>query len=256
MIPFFRKIRWRLAQDNDFLKYARYAIGEIVLVVIGILIALQINNWNEERIEKRQEHALLLGLQETFTNNLEDLNIVLSDTRMAFESSKRIMDLLGKEHSGYNQAELDTLLGHMINFTTYDPSTGAIDNIINSGKLNIIRNKELKDNISNWSGMFNDAGKDIEIANNHAFNILLPYLNEMINLKNLPIPNSITERTGMNISRSSNFPVNYGPVMNDLEFENLVDFHALNLLYLSREYVEIKEYLEYNLALIAEEIEK
>ncbi len=135
-------------------------------------------------------------------------------------------------------------------------ATGAIDNIINSGKLNIIRNKELKDNISNWSGMFNDAGKDIEIANNHAFNILLPYLNEMINLKNLPIPNSITERTGMNISRSSNFPVNYGPVMNDLEFENLVDFHALNLLYLSREYVEIKEYLEYNLALIAGEIEK
>ncbi len=44
MLPFFRKIRYRLAQDNQFFKYSRYTIGEIVLVVIGILIALYINN--------------------------------------------------------------------------------------------------------------------------------------------------------------------------------------------------------------------
>ena len=49
MIPFFRKIRKKMADDNKPLKYMRYAIGEIVLVVIGILIALQINTWNEER---------------------------------------------------------------------------------------------------------------------------------------------------------------------------------------------------------------
>lgn len=48
MLPFFRKIRYNLARDNQFLKYSRYAVGEIILVVIGILIALQINNWNEQ----------------------------------------------------------------------------------------------------------------------------------------------------------------------------------------------------------------
>jgi len=52
MINFFRKIRKKLADDNKPLKYARYAIGEIVLVVVGILIALQINNWNEVRKTK------------------------------------------------------------------------------------------------------------------------------------------------------------------------------------------------------------
>ncbi len=52
MIPFFRKIRKQFADDNKPLKYARYAVGEIVLVVIGILIALQINTWNEERKER------------------------------------------------------------------------------------------------------------------------------------------------------------------------------------------------------------
>jgi len=54
MIPFFRKIRKKMADDNRPLKYARYAIGEIVLVVIGILIALQINTWNEGRKEKNK----------------------------------------------------------------------------------------------------------------------------------------------------------------------------------------------------------
>jgi len=48
MTPFFRRIRYKLANDNQFLKYSRYAIGEIALVVFGILIALQINDWNEQ----------------------------------------------------------------------------------------------------------------------------------------------------------------------------------------------------------------
>ena len=52
MIPFFRKIRKQFADDNKPLKYMRYAIGEIILVVIGILIALSINNWNENQIRR------------------------------------------------------------------------------------------------------------------------------------------------------------------------------------------------------------
>ena len=58
MIPFFRKIRKKMADDNKPIKYARYAIGEIILVVIGILIALQINTWNGERLEKKKRLEL------------------------------------------------------------------------------------------------------------------------------------------------------------------------------------------------------
>lgn len=49
MLEFFRKIRQQLLSENSFSKYLFYAIGEIILVVIGILLALQINNWNEDR---------------------------------------------------------------------------------------------------------------------------------------------------------------------------------------------------------------
>ncbi len=62
MINLFRNVRRKLADDNRPLKYMRYAIGEIVLVVIGILIALQINNWNEERKVKIEEQIILKDL--------------------------------------------------------------------------------------------------------------------------------------------------------------------------------------------------
>ena len=71
MINFFRKIRKQLADDNKPLKYMRYAIGEIVLVVIGILIALSINNWNENRKEKQLEENLLLELRENLQGDID-----------------------------------------------------------------------------------------------------------------------------------------------------------------------------------------
>ena len=69
MINFFRRIRQKLANENQFLKYSRYAIGEIVLVVVGILIALSINNWNEQRKEREKfDHAVVAVEREIVAN--------------------------------------------------------------------------------------------------------------------------------------------------------------------------------------------
>ena len=78
MLPFFRKIRWRLAADNQFFKYSRYAIGEIVLVVVGILIALYINNWNEERKSEEKVMELFKEVQRDLLLNLENIEFTIS----------------------------------------------------------------------------------------------------------------------------------------------------------------------------------
>ena len=65
MLTFFRKIRKALLESGSTQKYLLYAIGEIALVVIGILIALQINNWNEWRKEREMENGILIELAET-----------------------------------------------------------------------------------------------------------------------------------------------------------------------------------------------
>ena len=74
MIKFFRTIRKKLISEGKTSKYFKYAIGEIVLVVIGILIALQINNWNEERKSNEQIHALLDNLTMSIEEDKEYLN--------------------------------------------------------------------------------------------------------------------------------------------------------------------------------------
>ena len=71
MIKFFRKIRQRLLSENKFSKYLIYAIGEIILVVIGILIALQINNWNENKKLKTEEIKFLKNFKQSLIADKE-----------------------------------------------------------------------------------------------------------------------------------------------------------------------------------------
>ncbi len=89
MIGFFRKIRKKLADDNKPLKYARYAIGEIVLVIIGILIALQINNWNEIEKSKSESKRLLIVLKldlEKDIHNFKSLRTEYNDWLLQIEN--------------------------------------------------------------------------------------------------------------------------------------------------------------------------
>jgi len=84
MIKFFRKIRKKMADDNQFLKYSRYAIGEIMLVVIGILIALQINNWNQIKTERKVEQEYISSLIEDAKTDLSNFKnaITLNEERI------------------------------------------------------------------------------------------------------------------------------------------------------------------------------
>lgn len=75
MINFFRKLRKKYADDNRPLKYFRYAIGEIILVVIGILIALQVNNWNQERIQKKEQDDLLKSVANNIESDIKSIKL-------------------------------------------------------------------------------------------------------------------------------------------------------------------------------------
>ena len=74
MIGFFRKIRKKLADDNKPFKYMRYAVGEIILVIIGILIALQINNWNQIEKSKSESNRLLILLIQDLEEDIQYFN--------------------------------------------------------------------------------------------------------------------------------------------------------------------------------------
>lgn len=94
MIQFFRKIRQRLLTENRVSKYLLYAVGEIFLVMIGILLALQVNNWNEDRIERRFEHKMLEELYVSLQNNIQYLDTAIEENKKSRQSSLLILDYL------------------------------------------------------------------------------------------------------------------------------------------------------------------
>ena len=144
MLPFFRKIRYRLAQDNQFFKYSRYAIGEIVLVVIGILIALYINNWNEERKERNEEKEILEDLKKDLEMNI---TLISNDwSQRSFESCSIILEVL-KNKQPYH----DSLAYHFHSsriFADLTLSTSSYQALKNKG-FDLVSSKPLRKKIIN-----------------------------------------------------------------------------------------------------------
>ena len=109
MIKFFRKIRQRLLTENKFSKYLIYAIGEIVLVVIGILIALQINNWNEERVKKivLTEHLKNMAVAMNHVSEGDNLTLLKNINEFRLYSMVYLLDISGHDSNHFSDFELD-----------------------------------------------------------------------------------------------------------------------------------------------------
>ena len=142
MINFFRKIRKKMADDNKPMKYMRYAIGEIVLVVVGILIALSINNWNQQRKERITERQLLISLSEDFNTNLLSLESSMKVIPIIYERYSLVLEYAGNIDNGLTQEMKDTIVKTDFIITTI--VDGALNAVLNSNKLEIIRNDTLK----------------------------------------------------------------------------------------------------------------
>ncbi|PTM11179.1 MAG: hypothetical protein DA407_02250, partial [Bacteroidetes bacterium] len=134
---------------NKTAKYFKYAIGEIILVVIGILIALQINNWNEKVKSKKLEVVYLSEILENIESDEEQLNEVISSQQIRYESSLKCLDLLSDLYTE-NTKSLDSIfISSMSNSITFFPTDGGYKSMISDGTLKIISNKGLSTRIAN-----------------------------------------------------------------------------------------------------------
>jgi len=142
MIKFFRKIRQKLLTENKFSKYLIYAIGEIVLVVIGILIALSINNWNEGNKRKSQERDVLLHMK----RNLEADIIQERHPNMVLENAMNSTDIVLEyleQRKPYNDS-LEYHFAWIPAYTIHMANTTAYENLKTIG-FDIISNDTLRE---------------------------------------------------------------------------------------------------------------
>tara|TARA_R110001606_G_scaffold186732_4_gene334264 strand:- start:2014 stop:2739 length:726 start_codon:yes stop_codon:yes gene_type:complete len=145
MIKFFRKIRQSLLSEGKTGKYLKYAIGEIILVVIGILIALSINNWNENRKERYAEIEILKELNENLNQDIVNLETRISVNTEYITANKKVLSHLEKRTMLTDSLKRQyALLGA---FSTFRPITAGYVNLKSKG-VDIIQNKELRNAIT------------------------------------------------------------------------------------------------------------
>ncbi len=165
MIKFFRKIRQRTVAPNginDMIKenppagadragraskYVLYALGEIILVMIGILLALQVNNWNNEKKDRHKEQLLLEQLKEEYTSNLAQLDRKIEMRTRIIRSSKKLLSYIDTPEFVPSDSILK-YLGPSGAGPTFDPIT---NDLISAGKLSLIQNEKLKKRLSAWT---------------------------------------------------------------------------------------------------------
>jgi len=147
MIKFFRKIRYNLMEKGKTGKYFKYAIGEILLVVIGILIALQINNWNERKKERAQEQELLTQLQSEFTSNLEQLDQKNDLRNQMISASLKLLHYIDNPESRNTDSIIKYLAITCIS-PTFDP---IVNDINSSGRIQLLKNTSLKEKLARWT---------------------------------------------------------------------------------------------------------
>lgn len=218
MIKLFRKIRLGALTEYKFGKYMIYATGEIILVVIGILIALQINTWNEQRKIKAME---LAALKEIASDLRDDLTSLENDVRINQSGLTSITII--REALKTNRAYHDSLSRHFgkLDFnTTYTLKTSGFDHLKNLG-FHIIENDSIRKKITDLYAMEYPFLKEREqLAEQKTFEYFSPrylrYFKRLIAADNA-------------LSRTAHYePVNYDAMRSDQEFQRLLDL--INLL--------------------------
>jgi len=180
MIKFLRNIRRKLLSENKFSKYLLYATGEIVLVVIGILLALQVNTWNQNRLDSTEEGQLLQAIQTKMKHNRFQVEIGFKRYSEVINSSKELINLSAKAPNSDLQDEVNFHLHNLPKRFLVGNSnqTSIYDEMIGLGKLNLLKSKELRSELTslkaNMELLTSYENLQVSFVDNH----LSPFLNE------------------------------------------------------------------------------
>ncbi|WP_228850942.1 DUF6090 family protein [Aegicerativicinus sediminis] len=232
--------------ENKTSKYLKYAIGEIFLVVIGIIIALQINNWNEQRKLKFDEQEALVNIKEDFTYNKKLLLDVINESEETMQSSLVMLNYTGKKPKPEREQYFDSLVNKVITSPYYYPRNGFLDDLINSGNLSIFRSVDLRNRLSSWKPLI-DRVQARYVGLRDYQDGLINYIIEHGSWLNADA--MMTFERDIEFPESG-FDVDNRTMLLDLKFENMIENNAIYLDNYRGELINAQKLLDSILALI------
>ena len=179
MVKFLREIRHSQMAQGKSKWYLIYAFGEVFLIVVGILIALQVNNWNEGRKERQLEKEVLNEILSNLESDLKNLDASIAVNKNATIHFNKVL-----EHLNNDIPITDSLRRHyawLVEEAQFTPNTVGYDNLRSLG-INIIRNQRLKKDISNlYSIKYSMFVKDREMVSKLWTDKLVDEMSENLN---------------------------------------------------------------------------
>lgn len=153
MFRFFRSLRGSLLEEKKFSKYLLYAMGEIVLVVIGILVALQINNANDVRKERLKEVQYLENIRTDLGMNIQEMDRYLATRQAGIESAQRIMAHFdGEPVTDYDAFNADGV--SIYSWQKFYQTNNTFQELVNSGNLALISNQAIKTGLMDLESLY------------------------------------------------------------------------------------------------------
>ena len=217
MIKFFRKIREQLLSENKFSKYIIYAIGEIALVVIGILIALYINNSNQKSIEEKTLNNYYAKIHHELILMKDQVNFLKTAIDTVAINNKRSLYLLSLK----NKDSLHLLkesLGDLGTAYTNDLKYPVVKEFLNEGFLTKVRNEKIKTNLQIFSWFLKQSSSFDKYVTEQYFGSIEPYFIKHINYAEV-------SSFGNKLNSISEGPkTNYQQFYNNLELWNIITF--------------------------------
>lgn len=178
MIKIFRNIRRNLLTEGKTMKYFKYAFGEIILVVIGILIALQINNWNEINKSNAETSNYIDSFYEENKSNKESIILAIAYNEEKIKSVDSLKQFLLSKN--YTHKRINILCATLMGMSNYDPSTTTMENISASGDFDLIKDIDLRKLIINTYKAYKTTTKLETILNDYLNKYVSPFFIENV----------------------------------------------------------------------------
>ncbi len=225
MLKFFRKIRQQLIDENRLSKYLLYAIGEIVLVVIGILIALSINNWNQNLKERQIERQLLKSLKEEITSNIGHFRSIIELHTASRSICIEILKQFSDSNRRMNPAILDSLVENATVPSGINPQIGVVKSIISTGDIKYLNNESIVQFVTMYEDLINESKADFNRVQGVWNSQLWP--RENMYIRRINRANANNRWLGVDLPKSS-VNSDYDSFFDDIVLENTYMFTLYN----------------------------
>jgi len=239
MSRFFHKIRQKLLAKNRLTRYLIYALGEVVLVVIGILIALQINTWNNARVDNERERDYIEKLKVQLNGNIRTVDDEIVKIESWYTTTLRLLPIIGTKTKVNIDGKIDSLVLANCHDYHLNLDINTITEGRENGNMTLITSDSIRQSIYQVATV-NERVKERERITNEDLNTLFtPYLNRNYNYRNLVNKRYADQRIGVSkIYLGDNYKM-----LTDQEFENYIVSRVEYNVGMLREYRDMRTVL-------------